>query len=42
MRDGKLCLRDGTLLKVSKELKHEILEKLAESLYSYTAYPNNS
>lgn len=37
-----LYLRDGTHLKVSKELKHEILERLAESMYSYTAYPNNA
>lgn len=35
-------LRDGTHLKVSKELKHEILERLSESMYSYTAYPNNA
>ncbi|XP_030580944.1 uncharacterized protein LOC115777240 [Archocentrus centrarchus] len=35
-------LRDGTHLKVTKELKHEILERLAESMYSYTAYPNNA
>lgn len=37
-----LFLHDGTHLKVSKELKHEILERLAESMYSYTAYPNNA
>lgn len=37
-----LFLCDGTHLKVSKELKHEILERLAESMYSYTAYPNNA
>ncbi|XP_030586516.1 uncharacterized protein LOC115781167 [Archocentrus centrarchus] len=35
-------LRDGTHLKVTKELKHEILERLAESMYSCTAYPNNA
>ncbi|XP_051795138.1 sterile alpha motif domain-containing protein 3 isoform X1 [Acanthochromis polyacanthus] len=34
-----LFMSDGTYLKVSKELKHEILERLAESMYSYTAYP---
>uniref|UniRef100_A0AAY5KES1 Uncharacterized protein n=1 Tax=Esox lucius TaxID=8010 RepID=A0AAY5KES1_ESOLU len=34
-----LFMSEGTYLKVSKELKHEILERLAESMYSYTAYP---
>ncbi|XP_060929384.1 uncharacterized protein LOC133003615 isoform X2 [Limanda limanda] len=37
-----LFFRDGTPLKVSKELKHEILERLAESIYTYTAYPDNA
>jgi len=37
-----LYMSEGTYLKVSKELKHEILERLAESMYSYTAYPNNA
>ncbi|XP_066497026.1 sterile alpha motif domain-containing protein 3-like isoform X2 [Hoplias malabaricus] len=37
-----IYIRDGTHLKVSKELKHEILERLAESMYSHTAYPNNA
>lgn len=37
-----LYLAEGTHLRVSKELKHEILEGLAESMYSYTAYPNNA
>ncbi len=36
-----LFLPDGTHLKVSKELKHEILERPAENMYRYTAYPNN-
>nr|XP_023674297.1 uncharacterized protein LOC111847394 [Paramormyrops kingsleyae] len=36
-----LYLSDGTLLKVTKDLKHEILEKLAENMYGFTAYPNN-
>uniref|UniRef100_A0A3B4X9P7 PB1 domain-containing protein n=1 Tax=Seriola lalandi dorsalis TaxID=1841481 RepID=A0A3B4X9P7_SERLL len=35
-----LFMSEGTHLKVSKELKHEILERLAESMYSYTAYPS--
>ncbi|XP_077953726.1 uncharacterized protein LOC120808990 isoform X2 [Gasterosteus aculeatus] len=34
-----LFMSEGTYLKVSKELKHEILERLAERMYSYTAYP---
>nr|XP_046241968.1 uncharacterized protein LOC124057602 isoform X2 [Scatophagus argus]XP_046262946.1 uncharacterized protein LOC124068599 [Scatophagus argus] len=37
-----LYVKDRTLFKVSKEVKHEILEKLAESMYGYTAYPNNA
>ncbi|XP_016415468.1 uncharacterized protein LOC107745950, partial [Sinocyclocheilus rhinocerous] len=36
-----LYCSDGTLLKVTKDLKHEILERLAESMYGFTAYPNN-
>lgn len=35
-----LFMSEGTHLNVSKELKHEILERLAESMYIYTAYPN--
>ncbi|XDV31329.1 hypothetical protein PO909_034038 [Leuciscus waleckii] len=34
--------RDGTHLKVRKDLKHEVLERLAESMYGFTAYPNNA
>ena len=37
-----LFMSEGTHLKVSKELKHEILERLAESMYSYTAYPSSA
>lgn len=37
-----LYLRDGTHLKVRKDLKHEVLERLAESMYGFTAYPNNA
>lgn len=37
-----LYLRDRTHFKVSKDIKHEILEQIAESMYSYTAYPNNA
>lgn len=35
-----LYLAEATYLKVTKELKHEILEGLAESIYSFTPYPN--
>ncbi|KAL1273015.1 hypothetical protein QQF64_028877 [Cirrhinus molitorella] len=35
-------LRDGTLLKLNKELKHDILHKLAEHMYSFKAYPTSS
>ncbi|KAF6727052.1 Sterile alpha motif domain-containing protein 3 [Oryzias melastigma] len=37
-----LYLKDKTHLKISKELKHEILEKISERMYSYTPYPNNA
>ena len=40
LRQGNLLyLRDGTHLNVTKELKHDILEKLAETIYAFTAYP---
>uniref|UniRef100_A0A8C6S8N1 Uncharacterized protein n=1 Tax=Neogobius melanostomus TaxID=47308 RepID=A0A8C6S8N1_9GOBI len=35
-------LADGSVLKkVPKDMKHEMLEKMAEHMYSYTAYPTN-
>uniref|UniRef100_A0A9J8CQU1 Uncharacterized protein n=2 Tax=Cyprinus carpio carpio TaxID=630221 RepID=A0A9J8CQU1_CYPCA len=34
-----IYLKDGTHLKVTKELKHDILQKLAETIYSCKAYP---
>lgn len=34
-----IYLKDGTHLKVTKELKHGILQKLAEVIYSFKAYP---
>ncbi|GAA6065574.1 uncharacterized protein LOC113645414 isoform X1 [Tachysurus ichikawai] len=34
-----LYLKDRTHLKVTKELKHDILQKLAETIYSCKAYP---
>ncbi|XDV22688.1 hypothetical protein PO909_027534 [Leuciscus waleckii] len=33
-------MRDQTYLQLSGELKHEILEKLSETIYSYKAYPD--
>lgn len=39
-RQGDLLyLRDGTYLKVTKELKHDILEKLADIIYAFDLYP---
>ncbi|ROL45333.1 hypothetical protein DPX16_23761 [Anabarilius grahami] len=34
-----IYLKDGAHLKVTKELKHDILQKLAETIYSFKAYP---
>ncbi|KAL6457314.1 hypothetical protein MHYP_G00342770, partial [Metynnis hypsauchen] len=34
-----LYLRDETCLKVTKELKHDILEKIAETMYAFKVYP---
>lgn len=40
LRQGNLTyLKEGTYLKVSKELKHDILHRLAETIYSFKAYP---
>jgi len=33
--------KNGTLLSISRDIKTEILEKLAENIYSYKAYPGN-
>lgn len=41
LRQGNLqYMRDQTYLQLSGELKHEILQKLSETIYSYKAYPN--
>ena len=37
-----LHLRDGTHIIPSKELKHDILERLAETIYALKAYPTNA
>ncbi|XP_066539632.1 uncharacterized protein [Hoplias malabaricus] len=43
LRQGNLShLKDGTLLKVTKELKHEILERIAERMYTFKAYPDDA
>ncbi|KAK3533763.1 hypothetical protein QTP70_025823, partial [Hemibagrus guttatus] len=34
-------LKDNTYLKLTEEIKHEILEKLAETMFSFKAYPTN-
>ncbi|XP_013885942.1 sterile alpha motif domain-containing protein 3 [Austrofundulus limnaeus] len=40
LRQGNLLyFKDGVCLKVTKELKHAILEKLAETMYSFKPYP---
>ncbi|GAA6219745.1 uncharacterized protein LOC110972297 [Lates japonicus] len=40
LRQGNLMyLCDGTYLKVTKDMKHDILEKLAETIYGYKTYP---
>lgn len=42
LRQGNLTyLRDATYLKISKDLKHCILDRLAEAIYSYKAYPED-
>ncbi|KAG7481543.1 hypothetical protein MATL_G00068030 [Megalops atlanticus] len=35
-----VCLRDQTYLNVPRDMKHSILEKLAETIYKFDAYPN--
>ncbi|XP_059399324.1 sterile alpha motif domain-containing protein 3-like [Carassius carassius] len=42
LRQGNEAFRkDGTLLSIPRDIKIEILEKLAENIYSYKAYPGN-
>ncbi|XP_048859457.1 uncharacterized protein LOC125726959 [Brienomyrus brachyistius] len=42
LRQGDLLhMRDGIYLTVSRDMKHEILQKLAECMYSYKAYPTD-
>lgn len=35
-----VCLRDGTYLNTPRDMKHSILEKLAEAIYTFDAYPS--
>lgn len=40
LREGNLAyMKDGTFIVPSRDMKHAILEKLAESMYSFKAYP---
>ena len=40
LRQGDLIyMKDGTRMDVSRDMKHVILERLAETMYKYTAYP---
>ncbi|XP_057184230.1 sterile alpha motif domain-containing protein 3-like [Triplophysa rosa] len=42
LRQGNEAFRKyGTLLSIPRDMKIEILEKLAETIYSYKAYPGN-
>lgn len=42
LRQGDLAyLKDGTRMTPSRDMKHDILEKLAETMYSYKAYPED-
>ncbi|XP_041832751.1 uncharacterized protein LOC121634278 isoform X2 [Melanotaenia boesemani] len=42
LRQGNLLyMRDKTYLNVPKDMKHEILEKLAETIYSFKSFPSD-
>ncbi|XP_026070566.1 sterile alpha motif domain-containing protein 3-like isoform X2 [Carassius auratus] len=42
LRQGNLLyMRDQTYMQVPRNIKHEILEKLAECMYSFKAYPSD-
>ncbi|XP_048019948.1 sterile alpha motif domain-containing protein 3-like [Megalobrama amblycephala] len=40
-RGNEQYAKDGSLLSLSKDVKSEILDKLATAIYSYKAYPSN-
>ncbi|KAI4880492.1 hypothetical protein NFI96_000637 [Prochilodus magdalenae] len=42
LRQGnQIYMRDGKLMSVSRDMKHDILQKLAEEMYKYSAYPQD-
>ncbi|KAL3975122.1 hypothetical protein ACER0C_023748 [Sarotherodon galilaeus] len=42
LRQGDLAfMKDGTRMTVSRDMKHDILEKIAESMYTFKAYPED-
>ncbi|XP_054868646.1 uncharacterized protein LOC118469483 [Amphiprion ocellaris] len=42
LRQGNLIyMRDGTRKSVSRDMKHDILQKLAEEMYKFSAYPQD-
>lgn len=42
LRQGNLIyMRDGTRMSVSRDMKHDILQKLAEEMYKFLAYPQD-
>ncbi|CAL9690314.1 unnamed protein product [Knipowitschia caucasica] len=42
LRQGNLIyMRDNKRMTVSRDMKHDILQKLAEEIYKYTAYPDD-
>ncbi|XP_005477839.2 uncharacterized protein LOC102082521 [Oreochromis niloticus] len=42
LRQGDLAfMKDGTRMTVSRDMKHDILEKIAESMYTFKAYPDD-
>lgn len=42
LRQGNLIyMRDGTRMSVSRDMKHDILQKLAEEMYKFSAYPQD-
>ncbi|KAF7647225.1 hypothetical protein LDENG_00175800, partial [Lucifuga dentata] len=42
LRQGDLAfMKDGTHMTPSRDMKHDILEKLAETMYSFKAYPED-
>lgn len=39
--DFEYRLRQGTRMPVYRDMKHDILQKLAKEMYKYIAYPQN-